>query len=64
MERQVLQRKDVASALGISERTLTNYGSKYEVYKADRAGLYHSTHVRISVKKGRIGFAYGASRSI
>lgn len=50
MERRFFSRGEVASFLGVKVKTLANYGCRYPVYKAGRAGVYHVAHVRILEK--------------
>ncbi|MCC8164886.1 MAG: hypothetical protein LIQ31_01735 [Planctomycetes bacterium] len=50
MEKTLFNKSEVADRLRISEGTLTTYGSRYPVYKADSAGVFHKDHVSILEK--------------
>lgn len=47
---RLLTKAAVAKRLHICERSLSTYGSRYRVYKADSPGVYHIEHVRILEK--------------
>ena len=47
MDDALLSKSEVAARLHICERSLSTYGSRYPIYKADSAGVYHPEHVRI-----------------
>lgn len=50
MEKTLLNKSEVAERLRVTEGTLTTYGSRHEVYRADGAGIFHVEHVRILEK--------------
>ncbi len=50
MDRTLLNKNEVAERLHITTGTLATYGSRYAVYRADGAGIFHVEHVRILEK--------------
>lgn len=47
MERRFFTTGEVAEFLRINPRTLKNYGSKHEVYRPCRPGIWYFEHVKL-----------------
>lgn len=50
MEKTLFTKEEVAARLLIGMGTLATYGTRYPVYRADNAGVFHVEHVRILEK--------------